>query len=71
MGIAKILKLHSVFSSLEKSGIPYTVCDTVSSEPTTGMLGSISDSLDLSSFDSVIAAGGGSVIDSNTINNHF
>lgn len=55
--------VEPVFSSLKKSGISYAVCDAVSSEPTTGLLKSISDDFDLASFDSVIAAGGGSVID--------
>jgi alcohol dehydrogenase class IV len=52
-----------VFKSLEQERIPYTVCDSVDKEPTVAMIDSIAKSLDLRSFDSVIAVGGGSVID--------
>lgn len=55
--------IEPLFFSLKRSRISYTVCDAVGSEPATALLESISDDVDLSSFDSVIAAGGGSVID--------
>ena len=55
--------VEPVLKSLEAERIPYTVCDSVENEPTVAMFDSISKSLDLRSFDSVIAVGGGSVID--------
>ena len=55
--------VEPVLKSLEQQRIPYTVCDAVDKEPTVAMFDSIAKSLDLRSFDSVIAVGGGSVID--------
>lgn len=55
--------VEPVFQSLNDEGIAFTVCDSVGREPTVDMFDEISSSFDLKSFDSVIAVGGGSVID--------
>jgi alcohol dehydrogenase class IV len=55
--------VEPVLKSLEQQRIPHTVCDSADKEPTVAMIDSIAKSLDLRSFDSVIAVGGGSVID--------
>ena len=55
--------LKPVFESLDGSGIDYTVCDEVTIEPTVNLFESIVGKLDLNTFDSVVAVGGGSVID--------
>lgn len=55
--------VEPVIRSLESSGMGYKVCDSVDREPTVAMFDEISSSFDLKSFDSVIAVGGGSVID--------
>ena len=52
-----------VTDSLSKAGIPVTVCDEVTKEPTVALFDKLSRDLDLKSFDSVIAVGGGSTID--------
>ena len=55
--------VEPVLKSLNEAEIDYSVCDSVGSEPTVAMFDEISSSYDLKSFDSVIAVGGGSVID--------
>lgn len=52
-----------VKDSLEKEGISYELCDEVNQEPTLEMFNHLCSSLDLSSYDLIIAVGGGSVID--------
>ena len=52
-----------VIQSLDNAGIAFTICDSVDREPTVGMFEDISSRFDLKAFDSVIAVGGGSVID--------
>lgn len=52
-----------VIKSLERENITYMLCDEVNMEPTVGLFESIANKLDLSSFDSIIAVGGGSVLD--------
>ncbi len=55
--------LKPVTTSLDASNIAYTVCDEVTSEPTVSFFENLANKLDLKKFDSVIAVGGGSVID--------
>jgi len=55
--------LKPVFASMDGVGIDYTVCDEVTIEPTVNLFESIVGKLDLNTFDSVVAVGGGSVID--------
>jgi len=55
--------LKPVFESLEAAGIGHTLCDAVTIEPTVNLFDTIVGQLDLNSFDSVVAVGGGSVID--------
>jgi alcohol dehydrogenase class IV len=55
--------VEPVFRSLNAAGIAYTTRDSVGKEPTAAMFDEISSSVDLTSFDSVVAVGGGSVID--------
>ncbi len=52
-----------VKKSLEKEGISYFICDDVNMEPTVTLFESIIDKLNLEFIDSIIAVGGGSVID--------
>ena len=55
--------IEPVTDSLKKEGITYSVCGDVDKEPTVKLFESIVDRLDLSSFDSIVAVGGGSVLD--------
>ena len=55
--------VEPVLQSLKAAGISFTVYDSVGREPTVGMFNDISARFDLKAFDSVIAVGGGSVID--------
>lgn len=55
--------VEPVLRSLKNAGVDVTICDSVNSEPTVGMFDDISSRLDLRAFDSVVAVGGGSVID--------
>ena len=55
--------LKPVTTSLDASNIAYTICDEVTVEPTVSLFEDIVNKLDLKKFDSVIAVGGGSVID--------
>lgn len=55
--------VEPVITSLNIEAIPYTICDDVSMEPTVTLFESIADKLDLKSFDSIVAVGGGSVLD--------
>lgn len=55
--------LKPVTTSLDASNISYTICDEVTIEPTVSLFEDIVNKLDLKTFDSVIAVGGGSVID--------
>ena len=55
--------VEPVLQSLNNAGIVFEVCDAVRQEPTVAMFDNINRSYNLKSFDSVIAVGGGSVID--------
>ncbi len=55
--------LEPVIKSLNDEGISFTVCDDVDKEPTVRLFESIVGRLDLDCFDSIIAVGGGSVLD--------
>lgn len=55
--------IDPVINSLKQENIPYKICDDVNREPTVALFDSIIDKLDLRSFDSIVAVGGGSVID--------
>jgi alcohol dehydrogenase class IV len=52
-----------ILASLEASRIEYTLCDEVTKEPTVSLFETLVAELDLKDFDSVLAVGGGSVID--------
>lgn len=52
-----------IIESLKQEGISYTLCDEVNKEPTLDLFNHLSSILDLSTFDLIIAVGGGSVID--------
>lgn len=52
-----------VLNSLDQSGISYAVCGEVTAEPTLNMFESLVTTLDLESYDSIVAVGGGSVLD--------
>ncbi len=55
--------LEPVISSLDASHLDYTLCDEVIAEPTVSFFEGLVEKLDLKKFDSVLAVGGGSVID--------
>lgn len=55
--------VEPVFQALSDAGITFTICDSVGHEPTVSMFDDIKNRFDLKGFDSVIAVGGGSVID--------
>jgi len=55
--------LAPVITSLESRGIEYVVCDEVTTEPTVALFERLHQKWDLTGFDSVLAVGGGSVID--------
>jgi alcohol dehydrogenase class IV len=55
--------IQPVIHSLNLLDISFTICDAVDKEPNVGLFELIAGRLDLKSFDSVIAVGGGSVID--------
>lgn len=52
-----------VVASLESEDIEYALCDEVTTEPTVALFESLAARWDLTEFDSVLAVGGGSVID--------
>ena len=52
-----------VVTSLARSNLEYLVRDDVTQEPTVGFFETLVESLDLEDFDSILAVGGGSVID--------
>jgi len=52
-----------VVRSLEHSGLEYLLRDDVTAEPTVGFFETLVENLDLEDFDSILAVGGGSVID--------
>lgn len=52
-----------VKNSLEREGITYEICDGVNEEPTVNLFNQLCSALELSSYDLIIAVGGGSVID--------
>ena len=52
-----------VVTSLEQSNLEYLLCDDVTEEPTVGFFETLVKNLDLEEFDSILAVGGGSVID--------
>jgi alcohol dehydrogenase class IV len=55
--------VRPVVTSLEQSNLEYLVCDDVTEEPTLGFFETLVENLDLEDFDSILAVGGGSVID--------
>jgi alcohol dehydrogenase len=55
--------VRPVIESLKTFNIDYTVCDEVTIEPTVTLFENLVDNLDPKKFDSVLAVGGGSVID--------
>jgi alcohol dehydrogenase class IV len=55
--------LKPITTSLNECDIAYTICDEVTIEPTVSLFEDIVNCLDLKKFDSVVAVGGGSVID--------
>ena len=52
-----------MLDSLEAGNIHHTICDQVNMEPTVALFESIVAEYDLQRFDAIIAAGGGSVLD--------
>lgn len=52
-----------VLKSLDSAGIEYVVCGEIDEEPTVRFFDYLADTLDLKSFDSILAVGGGSVLD--------
>ena len=61
--LVKLEVVRPVTESLKKFKIDYTICDDVTFEPTVTLFENLVGKLDLKSFDSVLAVGGGSVID--------
>ncbi|MFH1491311.1 MAG: iron-containing alcohol dehydrogenase [Pseudomonadota bacterium] len=55
--------VQTVVASLDASRIAYTLCDDVTIEPTVSLFERIVQKLDLKTYDSMLAVGGGSVID--------
>jgi alcohol dehydrogenase len=55
--------LEPIITSLKREGIHFTICDEVEMEPTVAHFAALVNQLDMSSFDSIIAVGGGSVLD--------
>jgi len=61
--LVKLGIIKPITVSLDGSNIVYTLCDDVTIEPTVRLFEKIVQKLDLKSYDSVLAVGGGSVID--------
>ncbi|MBN2062803.1 MAG: iron-containing alcohol dehydrogenase [Deltaproteobacteria bacterium] len=61
--LIKLGVVRPVIESLQASKIEYTVCDEVSVEPTVTLFENLVEKYDPGRFDSVLAVGGGSVID--------
>jgi len=61
--LVKLDVVRPVIESLKTFKIDYTVCDEVTIEPTVTLFENLVGNLDLKKFDSVLAVGGGSVID--------
>lgn len=61
--LVRLKVIDPIFASLDSEGIQYGVCDEVTYEPTVDLFENLTRNLDLQSFDLIIAAGGGSVID--------
>lgn len=61
--LVRLKVIDPLFASLDEAKIPYTVCDEVTYEPTVDLFDALVRKLDLQRFDSIIAAGGGSVLD--------
>lgn len=61
--LVKLDVVRPVIESLKTFKIDYTVCDEVTIEPTVTLFENLVGKLDLKKFDSVLAVGGGSVID--------
>ena len=61
--LLKLKVVKPVIESLKAFNIAYTVCDEVTIEPTVTLFENLVGKLDLKNFDSVLAVGGGSVID--------
>ena len=61
--LLKLEVVRPIIESLNAFNIEYTVCDEVTTEPTVTLFENLVDNLDPKNFDSVLAVGGGSVID--------
>jgi alcohol dehydrogenase class IV len=61
--LVKLEVVRPVIESLKTFNIDYTLCDDVTIEPTVTLFENLVDKFDLKKFDSVLAVGGGSVID--------
>ncbi len=61
--LLKLEVVRPVVESLNAFNIKYVVCDEVTIEPTVTLFENLVGNLDLKSFDSFLAVGGGSVID--------
>jgi alcohol dehydrogenase class IV len=61
--LLKLGVVRAVIESLKAFNIDYTVCDEVTVEPTVTLFENLVGKLDPKKFDSVLAVGGGSVID--------
>lgn len=56
--------VEPVLNSLTENGLNYEVCDLFAAEPTVKFFDDVVKNLNLSRFDTVVAVGGGSVLDS-------
>ena len=61
--LVKLEVVRPVIESLNAYKITYTICDEVTMEPTVTLFENLVDNLNPKQFDSVLAVGGGSVID--------
>lgn len=61
--LVKLGVLDPVLQALKDAGITYVVCDKVTAEPSVLAFDALVRELDLKQFDSIVAVGGGSVID--------
>jgi alcohol dehydrogenase len=61
--LVELKVVDPVTASLDKEKIEYTVCDEITHEPTLDLFESLTETLDLTRFDAIVAVGGGSVID--------
>ena len=61
--LIKLGTINPVLKSLEDNGFKYVICDKFNAEPTVTHFDTVAKELDLKQFDSVVAVGGGSIID--------